>query len=60
LFFFLQKAAILHWAKVNDGAFPQKIFIFRDGISDGQLPMVTDYEIPQMIKSFDLIMPNYK
>ncbi len=52
-------AALKHYSNMNKD-FPQKIFIFRDGISDGQLPMVTDYEIPQMYKAFELIKPGYK
>ncbi len=49
----------MHFSKTN-GHFPDKIFIFRDGISDGQLPMVVDYELPQLMKSFELIKPNYR
>lgn len=40
-------------------AMPEKIFVFRDGVSDGQLSMVEQYEIPQVIKCFETF-PNYE
>ncbi|XP_043096775.1 piwi-like protein 2 [Puntigrus tetrazona] len=38
--------------------FPEKIVIYRDGVSDGQLKTVELYEIPQVLKCFETI-PNY-
>ncbi|XP_078812582.1 piwi-like protein 2 isoform X1 [Oryzias latipes] len=38
---------------------PQKIVVYRDGVSDGQLKMVELYEIPQLIKCFETF-PNYE
>uniref|UniRef100_A0A8D0HC09 Piwi like RNA-mediated silencing 2 n=1 Tax=Sphenodon punctatus TaxID=8508 RepID=A0A8D0HC09_SPHPU len=32
---------------------PEKIIVYRDGVSDGQLKTVADYEIPQLQKSFE-------
>lgn len=32
---------------------PQKIMVYRDGVSDSQLNTVVKYEIPQMQKCFD-------
>lgn len=30
------------------GVFPNKVFVYRDGVGDGQIPVVQDYEVPQM------------
>ncbi|KAM9811002.1 piwi-like protein 2 [Neosynchiropus ocellatus] len=38
---------------------PQKIVIYRDGVSDSQLKMVEEFEIPQLIKCFDKF-PSYE
>jgi aubergine-like protein len=34
-----------------NGVFPEKIIIYRDGVSDGQLALVKDSEIPQIEKA---------
>lgn len=52
-------AALDHYCKVN-GKPPEKIIIYRDGISDGQLPLVTDYEIPQISSAFEMVGSEYK
>lgn len=49
MFFFLQ---------VNHNL-PEKIVVYRDGVSDGQLRMVEQYEIPQLIKCFETF-PTYE
>uniref|UniRef100_A0A671UFG7 Piwi-like protein 2 n=1 Tax=Sparus aurata TaxID=8175 RepID=A0A671UFG7_SPAAU len=38
---------------------PKKIVVYRDGVSDGQLRMVEQYEIPQLIKCFETF-PTYE
>uniref|UniRef100_A0A3Q2VAG4 Piwi-like protein 2 n=1 Tax=Haplochromis burtoni TaxID=8153 RepID=A0A3Q2VAG4_HAPBU len=38
---------------------PEKIVVYRDGVSDGQLKMVEQYEIPQLIKCFETF-PSYE
>ena len=43
-----------------NNTYPGKIIIYRDGVSDGQLPLVKEYEIPQIYKAFELISPEYK
>jgi aubergine len=53
------KSACEHYHKMN-GAYPEKIIIYRDGVSDGQLSLVVDYEIPQIRKAFGLLDQNYK
>lgn len=34
--------------KENTGTAPDRIFVFRDGVGDGQIPVVANYEVPQM------------
>jgi len=53
------RSACEHYRKIN-GVLPQKIIIYRDGVSDGQLGLVKDGEIPQMEKAFSSLDPNYK
>ena len=31
---------------------PEKIIVYRDGIGDGQLAIVKDYEVRQIVESF--------
>lgn len=38
---------------------PEKIVVYRDGVSEGQLRMVEQYEIPQLVKCFDTF-PSYE
>ncbi|KAM4047113.1 piwi-like protein 4 [Anomaloglossus baeobatrachus] len=45
------KGAIEKWQKINND-FPSRIIIYRDGVGDGQLQMLFDYEIPQLLGSF--------
>lgn len=40
-------AALKKYNEVNN-TIPGKIFIYRDGVGDGDLPMVREYEIPQL------------
>ena len=35
-----------------NGALPERIIVFRDGVGDGQLEAVVEHEIPQMIECF--------
>ncbi|OCT93257.1 piwi-like protein 4 [Xenopus laevis] len=45
------KGAIQTWQKCNSDL-PNRIIVYRDGVGDGQLRMVVDYEIPQLLSSF--------
>ncbi|XP_028269656.1 piwi-like protein 2 [Parambassis ranga] len=45
-------AALQKYYEVNH-CLPEKIVVYRDGVSDGQLKMVEQYEIPQLIKCFE-------
>uniref|UniRef100_A0AAQ5ZMN7 Piwi-like protein 2 n=1 Tax=Amphiprion ocellaris TaxID=80972 RepID=A0AAQ5ZMN7_AMPOC len=51
-------AALQKYYEVNHNL-PEKIVVFRDGVSDGQLKMVEQYEIPQLIKCFETF-PKYE
>ncbi|XP_076853988.1 piwi-like protein 2 isoform X2 [Brachyhypopomus gauderio] len=51
-------AALQKYYEVNH-TFPEKIVIYRDGVSDGQLKTVEHYEIPQILKCFETF-PDYE
>ncbi|XP_068166185.1 piwi-like protein 2 [Antennarius striatus] len=51
-------AALQKYYEVNHNL-PDKIVVYRDGVSDGQLKMVELYEIPQLIDCFEKY-PNYE
>uniref|UniRef100_A0A3Q3RHZ1 Piwi-like protein 2 n=1 Tax=Mastacembelus armatus TaxID=205130 RepID=A0A3Q3RHZ1_9TELE len=51
-------AALQKYYEVNHNL-PEKIVVYRDGVSDGQLKVVEQYEIPQMIKCFENF-PSYE
>uniref|UniRef100_A0A671ULA5 Piwi-like protein 2 n=1 Tax=Sparus aurata TaxID=8175 RepID=A0A671ULA5_SPAAU len=51
-------AALQKYYEVNHNL-PEKIVVYRDGVSDGQLRMVEQYEIPQLIKCFETF-PTYE
>ncbi|CAF0863904.1 unnamed protein product, partial [Didymodactylos carnosus] len=45
--------------RVNN-ALPEKIVLYRDGVSDGQLAVVAEHELPQIVSTFPKIMPGYE
>ncbi|KAK5871678.1 hypothetical protein PBY51_004543 [Eleginops maclovinus] len=51
-------AALQKYYEVNHNL-PEKIVVYRDGVSDSQLKMVEQYEIPQLIKCF-ATFPHYE
>ncbi|XP_036382072.1 piwi-like protein 2 [Megalops cyprinoides] len=51
-------AALQKYYEVNH-SLPEKIVVYRDGVSDGQLKMVEQFEIPQLLKCFETF-PNYE
>uniref|UniRef100_A0A671QCY3 Piwi-like protein 2 n=1 Tax=Sinocyclocheilus anshuiensis TaxID=1608454 RepID=A0A671QCY3_9TELE len=55
----LERCILPTFYKQVNHAFPEKIVIYRDGVSDGQLKTVELYEIPQVLKCFETI-PNYE
>ena len=60
IFLFCFYKAACDFYRRKNGTFPEKIIIYRDGISDGQLPLVLDYEIPQIQKGFAMADPDYR
>ncbi|XP_037044625.1 protein argonaute-3-like [Bradysia coprophila] len=45
--------------KNNNGEYPAKIIVYRDGVGDGQLAVVKEYELPQMRNACKLLDENY-
>lgn len=45
--------------KIN-GCNPERIFIYRDGVGDGQLDTVANYEVKQLLDAFSSIDETYK
>lgn len=43
----------------NNKQFPDRIIIFRDGVGDGQIRFVEDYEIPQLKTACNSISQDY-
>ena len=41
-------------------AYPGHIVMFRDGVSDGQLQFVKEYEVAQLISAFRLVEPPFE
>lgn len=50
--------AITKYYEVNHRR-PDRIFMFRDGVGDGQLSYVSDFEVEQLIQSFSNVGPDY-
>ena len=44
------KAHLVRWEKKH-GSFPEKVLIYRDGVSEGQYQMVLDEELPHLRKA---------
>ncbi|KAL7271981.1 hypothetical protein RUND412_005228, partial [Rhizina undulata] len=48
-----------HWHEIN-GKWPQKIIVYRDGVSESQYQVIRDFEIPQIQAACAEIDPEYK
>uniref|UniRef100_A0A6J0V0B6 Piwi-like protein 4 isoform X1 n=1 Tax=Pogona vitticeps TaxID=103695 RepID=A0A6J0V0B6_9SAUR len=46
------QGALSQWQKYN-GQLPDRVIVYRDGVGDGQLKMVVDYEVPQLLSSLN-------
>ena len=57
--FFSLSAALREYQKVNK-TLPDKIIMYRDGVGDGQLQMVIEHEVSQLIQCFKTISEQYK
>ncbi|KAJ8366982.1 hypothetical protein AAFF_G00334210 [Aldrovandia affinis] len=51
-------AALQKYYELNH-TFPEKIVVYRDGVSDSQISTVEKFEIPQLLKCFETF-PNYE
>ncbi|KAF2874318.1 Piwi domain-containing protein [Massariosphaeria phaeospora] len=41
------------WQKRNQGRLPTKVIVYRDGVSEGQYPIVMQAEYPAFVKAFE-------
>lgn len=48
------------FAQHNDGEYPSRILIFRDGISEGQYAATSQYELDAIVKACARIVPTYR
>lgn len=46
------RLAMLEYKKCNNDEPPSRVIVFRDGVGDGQLGWIKDYEIPQLKTAF--------
>jgi len=46
------KERLVTWTRMNKGALPKNIIVYRDGVSEGQYQAVLDQELPQFKKVF--------
>lgn len=56
-FFFL--AALRDWFKWNK-YLPSRIIVYRDGVGDGQLHTLVNYEVPQFLDCLKTVGKDYK
>lgn len=42
-----------HWQTVNKGGLPDKVIVYRDGVSEGQYALVLEKEYPAFVKAFN-------
>ncbi|KAH7946707.1 hypothetical protein HPB52_003764 [Rhipicephalus sanguineus] len=53
----LLQDAIHKYMQANAGSAPDRIIFFRDGVSDGQILQVREWEIDQIVSSLDALFP---
>ena len=46
-----------YWRKCNQGALPQRVIIFRDGVSEGQYHTLLEKELPQIRDTCNKVYP---
>ncbi|XP_058807299.1 piwi-like protein Ago3 [Phymastichus coffea] len=52
-------SALKVYREKND-QYPDRIFIYRDGVGDGELDVVKNYEVKQFLETCSMLDPNYK
>nr|CAQ03960.1 piwi-like protein 2 [Isodiametra pulchra] len=55
----LFQKSLYKYREMNDGELPERILIYRDGVGDGQMRLVRETEIPQLISACRAIQPDY-
>ncbi|XP_068122739.1 UV radiation resistance-associated gene protein isoform X3 [Hyperolius riggenbachi] len=53
------QSALLAWSKNNNNSLPSRIILYRDGVGDGQLQAVVQYEVQQLIQSIKASQEGY-
>lgn len=48
------------YSQQNEGSLPQRIFFYRDGVGDGQLEYIKDFEVAQIRSVFARLGTNYQ
>lgn len=43
---------LLRYKKINKNALPERVYVFRDGVSEGQFDVVIQEELPLIRKAF--------
>lgn len=56
---FVVLAALKAYLKYNN-CLPSRIIVFRDGVGDGMLQSVVDYEVPQIMQSIKTMGQDYE
>ena len=52
--------ALMKYQQVNR-QFPSRVIVYRDGVGDGQLDVLLQHEVPQMLECFKIEQqPDYK
>ncbi|NP_001161632.1 piwi-like protein [Saccoglossus kowalevskii] len=52
------QASLKKYHEINK-TLPERIFVYRDGVGDGQLPAVVEHEIPQLLDCFKQLGSDY-
>lgn len=51
-------ALLEHWKAKNGGSLPEQVIIYRDGVSDGQYPLVISGELPPIRRACERVYGN--
>lgn len=46
--------------KKHNGSYPNRIIVYRDGVGDGQIDTIRNYEVKQLLSTIARIDPDYK
>jgi aubergine-like protein len=51
---------LFKYREKNNGELPSRIIVYRDGVGDGDITSLIDFEVNQMLKSFEEVKNEYK